>query len=153
MKEILEIKPLVGFGELKFGISQDEATKVLGEPEETETMDVEGDIHEVEVWSYWEEGHSLYFEKDLDNICTNFETDNEQATLFGEKVFELNKEEIIALMKKNEYHKFELEREDDLDEVILFFHDAHMQFVFEEDSLVLVSWGVAMDNENNILWP
>ncbi len=153
MKNILEIKPLQGFGDIKFGITQDEAKTVFGEPEEIETIDVEGEIHEVEVWSYWEKGHSLYFEKDLNNVCTNFETDNEQATLYGEKVFGLNQEEIIALMEKNGFQGYEIEEDADLDELILFFHEAHMQFVFEENSLILVSWAVAMDDNDNILWP
>lgn len=153
MDNILDIKPLKGFGDVKFGITQDEAKNVFGEPEEKETIDVEGEIHEVEVWSYWQKGHSLYFEKDLNNVCTNFETDNEQSTLYGEKVFGLNQEEIIALMAKNGFERYEVEKDLEFDEIILFFYDAHMQFVFELNSLILVSWAVAMDDNDNILWP
>ena len=153
MKTILEIKPMQGLGELKFGVSQEDVKKLLGEPDETETIDVEGEIHEVEVWSYWEQGHSIYFEKDLDNVCTNFETENEDALLFGKKVFELDQEAIIALMKENNFTKFEVEKDDELDEVIVFFDEAHMQFVFEQDELGLVSWAVAMGDDDEILWP
>ncbi len=153
MKTILEIKPMQGLGELKFGASQEDVKKFLGEPDETETIDVEGEIHEVVVWSYFEQGHSIYFEKDLDNVCTNFETENEDALLFGKKVFELDQDAIIALMKENNFTRFEVEKDDELDEVIVFFDEAHLQFVFEEDSLGLVSWAVAMGDEDEILWP
>lgn len=153
MKTILEIKPMQGLGELKFGASQEDVKKLLGEPDETETIDVEGEIHEVEVWSYYEEGHSIYFEKDLENVCTNFETENEDALLFGKKVFELDQDAIISLMKENNFTRFEVEKDAELDEVIVFFDEAHMQFVFEEDSLGLVSWAVAMGDDDEILWP
>ena len=153
MKKLKEIKPMQGFGDIKFGVSQDEVLKLLGEPAEKETIDVEGEIHEVEVWSYWDEGHSLYFEKDLNNVCTNFETDNDWVTLFGEKVFAMNQDQIIALMNKNDFSDFEIEDDPELDEVIIFFHEAHMQFVFENDTLELVSWAVAMNDQEDILWP
>ncbi len=153
MKEILEIKPLEGFGELKFGASQDDIQGLLGEPAEKETIDVEGEIHEVEVWSYWDKGYSFYFEKDLDNRCTNFETDNEEVTLFGNKVFEIEQQAIIDLMQDNGYEVFEIEDDPDMDEVIVFFDEAHMQFVFEGEELILVSWAVAMNDKNEVLWP
>lgn len=153
MKDKPEIKPMIGFGELKFGATQDDVEKVIGAPEDTETIDVEGEIHEVVVWSYWEKGHAVYFEKELNGVCTNFETDNENALLFGEQVFKLNQDAIISLMKKNGFDEYETEDDEDLDERIIFFNDAHMQFVFENDALALVSWAVAMDDDEKILWP
>ncbi len=153
MKELKEIKPLQGFGDIKFGVGQDEVLKLLGEPSEKETIDVEGEIHEVEVWSYYDDGHSLYFEKELDNVCTNFETDNDDVHLFGKKVFAMNQDEIIALMGKNNFSDYEIEDDPELDEVIVFFHEAHMQFVFENSRLELVSWAVAMNDQDEILWP
>ncbi len=153
MKKITEIKPLKGFGPLKFGATQQEVEKILGTPQETEIIDMEGDIQEVEVWSYWEDGHAVYFEKALDNVCTNFETDHPDATLFGQKIFELNKDNIIKLMEEHTFESHEVEEDEELDELILFFHDAHLQFVFENKKLVLVSWAVAMDDEEEVEWP
>jgi hypothetical protein len=152
MQKNLEIKPMVGFGDLKFGATTEAVEKYFGKPQETETLDVEGEINEIEVWSYWEMGHSVYFEKDQDNVCTNFETDNEQALLFGQKVFGLDEAGIVDLMKKQGFADFEVDEEEP-GERILFFHDAHLQFVLEEGELVLVSWAVAVDEEDRILWP
>ncbi len=153
MKEKLEIKPLKGFGDLKFGATQKEVEQVLGPPQETETIDVEGEIHEVIVWNYWEKGHAVYFEKELNDVCTNFETDNDQAVLFGKKVFSLKEDTITELMKKHGYTDVEVEVDDDFEERILYFHEAHLQFVFEDDNLALVSWAVAMDDEEKVVWP
>ncbi len=153
MKETLEIKPLEGFGKLKFGATQQEVEDIFGKPQETESIEVEDEINEVLVWSYWEQGHAIYFEEDLKGVCTNIETDNEEATLFGEHIFKMKEEDIVALMKTNGFGFFEIEDDDDMEERILFFNDAHLQFVFEQEQLVLVSWAVAMDDNENILWP
>ncbi len=152
MKKNLEIKPMVGFGDLKFGVDQTTVEKYFGTPQETETLDVEEEIQDVEVWSYWELGHSVYFEKELKNVCTNFETDNEEATLFGKEIFNFDEQQVVDLMKENGFSDVEVEEEEP-GEKILFFGDAHMQFVFEDEELALVSWAVAMDDEDNILWP
>ncbi len=151
MKENLAIKPLIGFGDLKFGATKKEVEEFFGSPQEVETLDMEGEDGQVEVWSYWDQGHSVYFEKELKDICSNFETDNETATLFGKEVFSLSKEEIVGLMKEQGYETQEEEKEDE--ELIIFFPDAHMQFVFENDDLILVSWAVAMDDNEKVLWP
>lgn len=152
MKKKLEIMPMTGFGELKFGASKEEVETYFGQPQETETLEVEDEINMVDVWSYWDQGHSVYFEKDENDVCTNFETDNEAATLFGTEVFQLDENGALQLMKENGYQSFEVEEEEP-GERILFFGDAHLQFVFEEDKMVLVSWAVGVDDEGKVLWP
>jgi hypothetical protein len=152
MSNELEIKPKVGFGELKFGVDMKSVENYFGPPQETETINVEDEIQDVELWSYWELGHSVYFEKELDSVCTNFETDNEEVTLFGSKIFEFDEQQLIDLMKENGYPEFETEEEEP-GERILFFPDAHLQFVIEDEELALVSWAVAMDDDDKILWP
>ena len=152
MANNLEIKPTQGFGDLKFGADKSAVEAYFGTPQETEKLDIEGEVHEVEVWSYWDQGHSVYFEKELNDVCTNFETDNEDASLFGRKIFEMTEDQILELMQANGYKEFELEEEDE-DEKILFFGDAHLQFVFEGEELALVSWAVAMDDDERIVWP
>jgi len=152
MTENLEIKPMLGFGELKFGADKAAVEKYFGPPQETESLDIEDEVNDVEVWSYWEQGHSVYFEKELNDVCTNFETDNEDATIFGKRVFDMTEDQILELMQANGFKDFELEEEEP-GERIIFFNDAHLQFVFEDDELALVSWAVAMDDDENILWP
>ncbi len=152
MNKKMVIHPKVGFGELKFGSSKQEVEKYFGSPQETETLDIEEEDSDVEVWSYWDDGHAVYFEKEQNEVCTNFETDNEQATLFGENIIGKKQDAIVELMNKNGYTDFETE-EDDPDELILFYHDAHLQFVFESGEVVLVSWAVGMDDEGEVIWP
>lgn len=152
MKKNLEIKPMVGFGDLKFGSSKKEVEDYFGAPQETEMLDVEDEINDVEVWSYWEQGHSVYFEKQENDRCTNFETDDEQADLYGEKVFKLNEDQLIELMSKQGFSDYEIDEEEP-GERIVFFNDAHIQFVYEEKEMILVSWAVAVNDDDKIIWP
>jgi len=152
MKKNLEIKPKVGFGDLKFGATKSEVEQYFGPPQETEMLDIEDEIDEVEVWSYWEQGHSIYFEKQEKEVCTNFETDDEGSVLFGEQVFRMNEDQLIAHMELNGFADAEIDEEEP-GERILYFDDAHMQFVYEEGEMALVSWAVAVDDDEKILWP
>jgi hypothetical protein len=153
MKEDLSIVPLVGFGDLKFGATKNEVTGKFGEPQEVETIEGDEDFSEVEIWSYWDNGHSLYFEKEYEDRLTNFETDHEEATLFGKKVFGMKEKQIIALMEENGYSDFEAEYEEEWEEKRVSFFDAQVDFIFEEEVLVQVSWAVEINENDEVLWP
>jgi len=149
----LEIIPLEGFGVLKFGANQSEIEGILGEPEEIEDLPGEADESDAEVWNYWEDGHTVFFEKDYDGKCTCFETDNEESLLFGKKVFKMNEAEIISLMEKKGFKELETEDEE-WGERRVSFSDAVVDFYFEDDKLVSVSWGVFIDlDTDKAKWP
>ena len=153
MSNKLEIRPLVGFGELKFGADQSDVENYLGEPQEIEDLPGEVDESDAEVWNYWNEGHTVFFEKDMENKCTCFETDNEEAILFGKNIFDLNEKQIIELMETNGYREIDTEDEE-WGERRVSYSDAVMDFYFEDDNLISVSWGVMIDLENDKAeWP
>ena len=78
-----------------------------------------------------------------------FETENMEATLYGEPVFDLTKEEIIDLMKKQGFKELEEENEDD--ELRVSFEDALVDFFFDEEGLTAISWGVLVDDQGDII--
>jgi len=153
MKHDLIIKPLVGFGDLKFGATKKEVEALFGEPQEVETIEGDEDFMEVEVWSYWDKGHVVYFEKEYDDRCTNFETDHDDATLFGKKVFGLTEKQLIALMKENGFTDLEVEFEEEWEEKRVSFFDAQVDFIFDEEVLVQVSWAVGINDNEEVNWP
>ncbi|MBW6497742.1 MAG: hypothetical protein K0B09_05090 [Bacteroidales bacterium] len=153
MKQDLFIKPLVGFGDLKFGATKKEVEALFGEPQEVETIEGDEDFMEVEVWSYWDKGHVVYFEKEYGDRCTNFETDHEDATLFGKKVFGLTEKQLIALMKENGFTDFEVEFEEEWEEKRVSFFDAQVDFILDEEVLVQVSWAVGINDNEEVNWP
>jgi hypothetical protein len=153
MNNNLEIKPLIGFGDLKFGEQQSIVENYFGEPQEIEDLPGEADESDAEVWNYWDDGHTVFFDNDLKNKCTCFETDNDEATLFGKTVFDMGEKEVVELMKANGYKDLDIEDEE-WGERRVSFSDAVVDFYFEDDKLVSVSWGVMIDlDSDEPQWP
>lgn len=148
----LEIKPLEGFGELEFGSTPKDAVHYLGEPTEEEVLEEDEDLMDTLIQHFDETGITIYYDDIEDPILTNFETDNEEATLFGAKVFDLSEEEIINLMKENGYEEYEVdemdsdETEDEVDKWISF-EDALIDFLFQDGKLVNVNWGAYFEDD------
>ena len=144
------IKPLKGYGEIPFGMTLDETVKLLNMPDFYEEL---GDMEETGnrsiFYEYEDIQTNIYFEGITKSVAACFETENEEATLYGEKVFKLDKETIIDLMKEHGFKELEEETEDD--ELRVSFEDAMVDFFFEDDMLVAVSWGVLVDDQGNII--
>ena len=144
------IQPLKGYGEIPFGMTLDEAVKQLNMPDFYEEL---SDMEETGNRSIYYEYDSLqtniYFEGVTKSVVACFETENEEATLFGKKVFGLKKDEVVKLMKANGFKELEEETEDG--ELRVSFEDAMMDFFFDGDMLSAVSWGVLVDDQGDII--
>ena len=144
------IEPLKGYGEIPFGMTLDEAVKKLGMPDFYEELsDMEETGNRSIFYEYDELETNIYFEGVTKSVVACFETENMEATLYGEPVFDLTKEEIIDLMKKQGFKELEEETEDD--ELRISFEDAMIDFFFDEDDLTAVSWGVLVDEQGDII--
>lgn len=143
-----EIKPKAGFGELKFGKLSEHIIEVLGEPEEVENIQDDDDFNTT-ILNYWEIGLSAFFEGIEKSVLSCFETDIEDSTLFGKKVFELNEQQVIELMKENGYDLAELEVDDD-GERRISYDDALIDFFFHKEHLIAVNWGVLVNEQGEI---
>lgn len=144
------IEPLKGYGEIPFGMSLDEAVKKLGSPNYYEEL---GDMEEIGnrsiYYEYEDLETSIYFEGITKSVVACFETENEDAVLYGTKVFELNRAEVIELMQENGFK--ELEEEDEDGEHRVSFEDAIIDFFFDGNTMTAVSWGVLVDDQGNII--
>ncbi len=144
------IMPLKGYGEIPFGMTLDEAVKTLGMPDFYEELsDMEETGNRSIYYEYEEFETNIYFEGVTKSVVACFETENMEATLYGEPVFDLTKEEIIDLMKKQGFKELEEETEDE--ELRVSFEDALIDFFFDEDELTAVSWGVLVDEQGDII--
>ena len=139
--ENFSIEPLKGYGDLKFGMTLDEAVKIIGKPDKQEEIEPieDGDDSHIVVLDYYNLDLSLYFEGNSVSRLYNFYTVNEKTALYGAKMFDLNKDELIELMAKNG-HKNYVEDTDDGDCVT--FEDVNIDFYFDENELAEVFWGM-----------
>lgn len=144
------IEPLKGFGEIPFGMSLDDAVKVLGSPNYYEELsDMEETGNRSIYYEYEDLETNIYFEGITKSVAACFETENENAVLYGTKVFELSRAEVIELMRENGFK--DLEEEDEDGEHRISFEDAMIDFFFDGDVMTAISWGVLVDDQGNII--
>ncbi|MCQ2301452.1 MAG: hypothetical protein MJZ94_02350 [Bacteroidales bacterium] len=150
MMKDFTIQPLKGFGEIPFGITLDETVERIGMPDFYEELsDMEETGNRSIFYEYNELETNIYLEGITKSVIACFETENEEATLFGQKVFDLDKKQVIELMKANGYK--ELEEEDEDGEHRITFEDGLIDFFFDGDALTAVSWGVLVDEQGEII--
>lgn len=141
------IEPLKGFGNLKFGQTIDDTIRLLGEAECVEEFE-EDNISSV-ILNYDEDEFSVFFEGETKSVIAYFETENSNAVLFGEKIFEMDSEDVIALMTQNGFQEFEEDQEEN--EKRVTFEEALTDFYFDsDDKLIAVSWGVFVNNQGEV---
>ena len=144
------IVPLKGYGEIPFGMPLDDAVKVLNMPDFYEELnDMEETGNRSIYYEYDDIQTNIYFEGITKSVVACFETENDNATLYGKKVFDLKKDEVIKLMKANGFIDLSEENEDD--EMRVSFEDALIDFFFDEDQMTAVSWGVLVDEQGDII--
>ena len=144
------IQPLKGYGEIPFGMTLDETVKLLNMPDFYEELsDMEETGNRSIYYEYDNFQTNIYFEGVTKSVVACFETENEEATLFGKKVFDLKKDEVVKLMKANGFKEMEEEEEDG--EHRVSFEDAMIDFFFDGDKMTAVSWGVLVDEQGDII--
>ncbi|WP_299758771.1 hypothetical protein [uncultured Pontibacter sp.] len=140
-----------GLGKIKFGLSMEEVEELLGEPEEVEESDEE-DEFEHQAWNYWEDGYSLYFDKEDDYRLSCIETANREVLIFGERVFEMSREQIMQLFTDNDITNPE-EEEAETGETRISFEKEMIDLYFDEDQLIAVNFGVFINDDLEVVWP
>ena len=138
MMENFKIEPLKGYGDLQFGMPIDDVVEILGQPTNQEEIDsaYEDDNHVI-VLDYDDNDFSAYFEGDTEQRLSNFYTFNEHSELYGAKIFDLNKEQLVELMKENGFETF-IEDKEDGD--CITYEELNLDFYFDNNQLVEVFW-------------
>jgi len=147
-KFILEIEPKVGFGNLKFGDTSEKIIEYLGEAEELEDIEDDDEFNTI-ILNYSNQGILVFLEGAEKSVLSCFEIENDESTLFGKHIFEMNEAGIIKLMNKNGYNEIETGVDED-GEKRLSFDDAMIDFFFIDDELVAVNWGVLVNEQGEI---
>ncbi|MBK9359527.1 MAG: hypothetical protein IPN08_19500 [Bacteroidales bacterium] len=146
----MEILLLEGLDDLKFGDLPKTVENTLGKPLEIEHLGEEADEDlDTILWNYDKEGLSVFFEGKNNHVLSCFETDNEETTLFGKKVFSMNEQEITELMKAEGLTQIDTEVEE-WGEKRVSFDEGLIDFYFQDGKLVTVNWGVFVNEDGEI---
>ena len=127
-----------GIGDLHFRMPVEEVSVLLGKPDEVENTDNAAD-EPTTVLHYNELGLVLFFEGENPTLaCIDIE--NEESTLFGKEVFDLDERQIVELMVKNGYAEQDVD-EEDWGERRVSFPEGDIDFFFDEGELVSIVMG------------
>jgi len=144
----LDIAPKKGFGEILFGDTSEKVITILGQPEDVENIeDVDG--FNTVVLYYYEQGITIFFEGKEKSVVACIEIENPDAMMFGKTIFDMTEQDIIALMKEKGYEVAEMELET-TGERRVSYDDAMIDFFFLEGDLVVVNWGVLVNEKGEI---
>ena len=127
-----------GTGDVLFGQTPDEVRAAIGNPDYYEEVDNE-DEAPILYYEYESQQTNLYFEE-IDGMITlsYAETENPDATIFGERLFGLKPDALVNMMKTKGFALSE--KETDEGETRFSFDDAMIDFFFEGEKMTAVSW-------------
>ncbi|WP_242921646.1 hypothetical protein [Pontibacter liquoris] len=140
-----------GLGKIKFGLTMEEVEKLIGEPEEIEESE-EDDDFEHQAWNYWEEGYSLYFDKEDEYRLSCIETANREVQLWGERIFEMSPNQILQLFADNGVNNPE-EEEMEGGETRISFEKEMIDLYFDDEQLIAINFGVFINDDLEVVWP
>ena len=126
-----------GIGDLKFDMPVEEVVAILGEADEVETID--NAVDETTTVLRYHDSLSLFFEGDNPTLSC-IDITNEDATLFGQEIFDMNEKEIVRLMVDNHYFEQDVDNED-WGERRVTFNEGNIDFFLEDDELMSVIIG------------
>ncbi len=138
-----EILIKIGLDNIKFGMSPEEVTSLLGEAQEVENLEID-DENTTTISHYLDKEFALFFVNSRKPCLECIETSNRDTLLFGKKIFLLNECEIISLLTENGFSNYETETEI-WGEKRLTFEDAMIDFYFDDKHLSVISWGILID--------
>ena len=116
----------------------EEIVKLLGMADEVENIDNEAD-ESTTVLRYNNDGMTLFCEGENPELAC-VDVSNEDCTLFGEKVFDLDERALVALMVKNNFTEQDVD-EEDWGERRVTFIEGNIDFYFDKGELVSIILG------------
>jgi len=147
----LTIEPQKGMDCLTFGMTIDDVVKILGNASIQDDNQDEDGFSYIEL-SYDDYDMSLFFEGDgSPSYLSDIEIENPETTIFGVKIFELNKKQVIDLMKKNGYDDADVNLDEELQEECVSYDNEIIDFYFDNDKLVSVNFGVILSPNGEII--
>lgn len=152
-----EVKLGIGLGNIKFGLTKDELTRLKGNPAEKDLYNASGeeDGYLTEAWHYDADEFSVSFDEEDNWKLTTISTSSEDAQLFGEKLIGLNIDEVISRLEKQGLDENELEdlSDENINQKLVCYLASSLNLWFENDQLTEIQWGVLWSDEDTPEWP
>ena len=136
MNLAIEIKQ--SLGSLFFNMPVEEVVAQLGTANEVENIDNAAD-ESTTVLRYTDLGLTLFFEGENPTLAC-IDVSNEDCTLLGENIFDLDERQIVQLMVKHHYLEQDVD-EEDWGERRVSFPEGNIDFYFDDGELISIIFG------------
>jgi len=130
-----------GLGDIHFGCTPEVVRALFSEPEDVEELEnaIDGNVESI-VWNYPDVGLNFFFDAaNGEPTLSTIESDNLETVLFNARIFNITRDNLIALMTENGYKDLE-EDDETWGEHRVTFEDGQIDFYFADQELTLVSW-------------
>jgi len=152
-----EIKIGVGLGDIKFGISREDLTKLIGEPDEKDLYNASGEEEGflTESWHYDELEFSVSFDEEDNWRLTTISTSSPDCKLKDKALIGLSIDDAQETLEPFNLGDNSLDdlSEDGENQKLLTFLSSSLNLWFEDNELSEVQWGVLWKTEDTPHWP
>ncbi|MBP5327190.1 MAG: hypothetical protein J6Y98_04685 [Bacteroidales bacterium] len=132
-----EIKLRNGIGDILFGMPVEDVVQLMGEPDEVENF--ENALEAPTTLLHYGDNLRLFFEDESPTLqCIDIS--DESATLFGNKIFDMNEREIVRMMVDNGYYEQDAD-EEAWGERRISFGEGNVDFFFDNGNLSAIVYG------------
>lgn len=129
-----------GLGDIHFGCTPEVVRAIYGEPEDVEELEnaIDGNVESI-VWNYPDSGLNFFFDAaNGEPALSTIESENLETVLFNARIFNITRDNVVALMNENGYKDVD-EDDETWGEHRITFDDAQIDFYFADQELTLVS--------------
>jgi len=156
-KEIKNIEPKIGLGELQFGMKQDDIKYLIGLPNEIEIYEYLPETKERhEQWSYYELQLEIYFSSEeewkFDSVSVNSSYYELWKTIkIGQKM--KNVEQILKKLKVEDYLCEDISTIESPDHKLFELKESDVNLWFDNRELSEIQWSPKFIDEETLNWP
>lgn len=141
-----------GFSQLQFGLSREELKKLLGKPDEIESIASDFDGGSIENWHYDDLELSASFEEELDWKLVAFSITSTKYKLSENSIIGMSKGQVQEYFTEEQFGECEIIVESEKSE-LFSFEDKSINIWLEDGQVVEFLWGVLWEDEENPEWP
>lgn len=156
-KKQLDILPGVGLGEVKFGMSREEAASLLGEPQAKEVVSYSDEEDEKsDSWEYQDLRIDLSFEEAEDWRLVIISVSSEEYLLNGKTLIGSDQEELMTELAQLEISDLmveDLSDEQNLNQQLISSELLGINFWLVEDTVQEIQWAPLFIDDDTIDWP
>ena len=159
LKNVQVIVTSVGLGGIKFGMTRDEVKVVIGPPDDIENLPgFEEEVNDqLESWHYDEYEFSLVFDAIYDWKLVSIAVSDPYFTLFGEHIIDMDKQDALDILEKNNIvitHVEDVSDDENPDLILMESEDAGLMIWFQDDIAIEIQFLPEVEDDGEtLIWP